>query len=49
MDLENWVVELLNDIKEASGKDENFDLHLESAYVKEIAEAYDKSKWIEIY
>ena len=49
MILEGWVVELLQDIKEASEKGENFDLHLESVYVKEIADAYDKTTWIEIY
>lgn len=47
--LESWVIELLKDIKEAGEKDENFDLHLEKEMVKEIAEAYDASSWIEIY
>ena len=49
MILESWIIELLEDIKEASRKDENYDLHLEKEMVKEIADAYDKSKWIEIY
>lgn len=49
MNLESWVVELLNDIKKASLNNENFDLHLESPMVKEIVEAYDKVTWIEIY
>lgn len=49
MSLEDWVVDLLKDIKEASDKGENFDLHLENVYVKEIADAYDNVKWIEIY
>lgn len=49
MTLEIWVIALLKAIKEASEKDENFDLHLEKEMVKEIAEAYDTSSWIEIY
>lgn len=49
MILESWIIELLEDIKEASEKGENYDLHLEKEMVKEIADAYDKSKWIEIY
>lgn len=47
--LEHWIVELLEDIKSAANKNENFDLHMESSYVKEVAEEYDKTKWIEIY
>lgn len=49
MDLEFWVVDLLKDIKEAADKSENFDLHLEAEYVKDIAAAYDETSWIEIY
>jgi hypothetical protein len=49
MTLEEWVITLLEDIKEAGEKGENFDLHLEKEMVKEIADAYDKSEWIEIY
>lgn len=49
MDIESWVTELLDDIKEASSKNENFDLHLEAVYVKEIAAAIEKIQWIEIY
>lgn len=49
MDLESFVIELLNDIKEAGLKNENFDLHLEAASTKEMAEAIDKMQWIEIY
>lgn len=49
MDLEQWVVDLLKSIKEAACKGENFDLHLESDAVKEIASAYDLTDWIEIY
>lgn len=48
-DLENWVVNLLKDIREASAKGENFNLHLENEQVKEIADLYDAVKWIEIY
>ena len=49
MELESWVIELLTDIKKASLNNENFDLHLESPMVKEIAKQYDEIKWIEIY
>lgn len=47
--LETWVIALLKDIKESGEKGENFDLHLEKEAVKEIAEAYDETTWIEIY
>lgn len=46
--LEAWVVQLLEDIKRASEKGENYDLHLESQAVAEIANAYENIKWIEI-
>ena len=49
MMLETWVVDLLKDIKEASEKGENFDLHLEKEAVQEIASAFDAVDWIEIY
>ena len=47
--LERWVVELLDSIKEACEKNENFDLHMEAPLVKEIAKEYEDTKWIEIY
>lgn len=49
MMLESWIITLLDDIKEAGEKGENFDLHLEKEMVKEIADAYNTSSWIEIY
>ena len=49
IDLENWVVELLKDIKAAADKNENFDLHMEAPYVKEVAKEYEQTDWIEIY
>lgn len=49
MDLENWIVELLEQIRQASLKDENFGLSLNRHDVHEIAEAYDKAEWIEVY
>jgi len=49
MILESWVIELLDDIKEASEAGENYDLHLESPLVDEIADAYRHTAWIEIY
>lgn len=49
MDIEAWVIELLQDIQTAAEKGENYDLHMEAVYVKDIAEAYNKTTWIEIY
>ena len=49
MDLESWVTALLEEIKEAAEKGENFDLHMHASYVTEVAQAYDKAEWIEIY
>ena len=49
MDLEQWVVHLLVDIQEAAMKGENYDLHLEPPAIEEIAEAYKRTRWIEIY
>lgn len=49
MTLETWIIALLEAIKEAGEKDENFDLHLEKEMVKEIVEAYDTSSCIEIF
>lgn len=49
MDLEQWIIKLLDSIKVASDLDANFDLHLSIDDVKELASAYDATKWIEIY
>lgn len=49
MTLESWVIELLEDIKEASEAGENYDLHMESQLVDEIADEYNHTAWIEIY
>ena len=49
IDIESWIIELLDDIKEAGTMNENFDLHLEAVYVKDIAEAIENIQWIEIY
>lgn len=49
MDLEQWLFNLLESIKIASEMDANFDLHLDSVRVKELASAYNATKWIEIY
>lgn len=48
-DIENFVVQLLEDIRKAGLKNENFDLHLEASVTKEMAEEIDKTEWIEIY
>lgn len=49
MDLEQWVIELLKDIRKAGYNGETFDLHLENEAAKEIGSSYDATKWIEIY
>jgi hypothetical protein len=49
MDLEQWTVNLFKSIEEAANNGENFDLHLENEAAKEIASAYNETKWIEIY
>lgn len=48
MNIENWLCELLSDIEEAAEKNENYDLHLEAVYVKEIAEALKHISNIEL-
>lgn len=49
MTLEEWVIELLEDVQKAAEKGENYDLHLEPQMAEEIAKAYALAKWIEIY
>ena len=49
MVLETWIIHLLKDIKTAAEKGENYDLHLDPPAVDEIAEAYSRTEWIEIY
>lgn len=49
LNMENFVVKLLDDIKEAGFKNENFDLHLEAEYTKALAEVIDNIEWVEIY
>lgn len=48
-DIENFVANLLKDIKEAGLNNENFDLHLEASVTEEMAEEIEKLNWIEIY
>lgn len=48
-DIEDFVVKLLKDIKEAGLNKENFDLHLEASVTEEMAEEIEKLDWIEIY
>ena len=48
-DIENFVVNLLKDIKEAGLNNENFDLHLEASVTIEMAAEIDNIDWIEIY
>ena len=49
VDIETWIIDLLDEIQGAANRNENYDLHLESSYVKEIANAYDLTTWIEIH
>ena len=49
MDLETWVIRLLDEIQGAANRNENYDLHLKSTVVTEIAKAYEDAEWIEIY
>lgn len=49
IDIEVWVYDLLNDIHESAVKGENFDLHLEASYVKEMDIEIQKLDYIEIY
>lgn len=49
MDLEQWVIDLLNSIKDAGAMDAGFELRLDSDAVKAIASAYKTTDWIEIY
>lgn len=49
MDIEAWVIALLDKIKEASEDNADFTLHLTKEATREIAGAWDKTEWIEIY
>ena len=49
INMELWVDELLSNIKVAAEKGENYDLHLESSLVKELADEIEKLTYIEIY
>lgn len=49
MDIEAWVIALLDKIKEASEYNADFTLYLTKETTKEIAGAWDKTEWIEIY
>lgn len=49
MDLEDWLLELLDAIKAASDLEAAFDIHLEKKTVQEIAEQYKEMKGLELY
>ena len=49
LNMETFVTAILDDIKEAGLKNENFDLHLEAEYTKVLAEKIDNIQWIEVY
>lgn len=49
MDLEQWVIDLLKDIKRAASNGNGCAFYLSSEQVKEIAKAYEEVKWIEIF
>lgn len=48
-EMSSWIINLLNEIQIAAESGENYDLHLESIVVNEIADAYKDTTWIEIY
>jgi len=47
--LEPWIMKLLENIKAAVERGENYDLHLEYPAVDEIAQAYEQTTSIEIF
>lgn len=49
MNIEQWTIELFKAIEEAAEKGENFDLHLESEAVQELAFESRSLQWIEMY
>ena len=50
IDLEKWVVDVLEGIKTARELDvSEYKLILDKEQIKVIADAYDKTDWIEIY
>lgn len=49
MNLEQWIIDLLNSIKDANTMGAGFELRLDSDAVKAIASAYETTDWIELY
>lgn len=48
LDLGDFVIDILEDIKKAAESGENYDLHMEASMVQVIAQQYKDCKWIEI-
>ena len=48
MELEEWILELLDAIRAASELDATFDIHLEKKTVKELAKQYESITTIEL-
>lgn len=48
-DLESFIFTILDEIKMARDLGADYKLHLEPSMVEKIAEAYEETKWIEIY
>lgn len=48
INIEQWVIELFNDINQACMNNENYDLHLEASVVDDLADAWDRIKNVEI-
>ena len=47
--LEEWVIDVLNEITKASKENKSVNIHITKEFVKEIAENYEATKWIEMY
>ena len=48
-DLENWIIDVLNFIHDEVPEGWEANIHLDPAMVQMVKEAYEKTKWIEIY
>ena len=48
LDIEQWVIDLFNDINKACLNNDNYDLHLDASVVDDLAEAWDRISNVEI-
>lgn len=47
--MEQWIIQLLELIKDASKEEKGFTLSLNPHDVQQVAKMYEECKWIEIY